>query len=223
MIKYKNLVIVGTSHIAKESLKKVKETIEKEKPDLVALELDKKRFISLIKKRKTSFSIKTIKKIGLKGFLFAFLSSFISRKLGERVNVLPGSEMLVAYYTAKKKKIPIALIDQDIEITLKRFSQTFSFKEKIRFLLDILSLPFLAFSKQKLKINLNKIPKKKFVIMMINHLKRRYPSLYKVLVEERNIIMAKKLFFLMKKYKKIVVVVGIGHEEGIIHLLKNLS
>ena len=42
-LKYKNLIIIGTSHIAKQSLEEVQRTIEKEKPEIIALELDKKR------------------------------------------------------------------------------------------------------------------------------------------------------------------------------------
>ena len=37
-MKYKNLKLVGTSHIAEESLREVQKTIEKEKPDIIALE-----------------------------------------------------------------------------------------------------------------------------------------------------------------------------------------
>ena len=37
------LKIIGTSHIAKESVEEVKDTILKEKPDIIALELDRKR------------------------------------------------------------------------------------------------------------------------------------------------------------------------------------
>jgi len=44
MIKYKNLSIIGTSHIAKQSLDEVKDIIEHTKPYINALELDKKRF-----------------------------------------------------------------------------------------------------------------------------------------------------------------------------------
>ena len=43
MIKYKNLAIIGTSHIAIESIKKVEEMISRQKPSTVAIELDKKR------------------------------------------------------------------------------------------------------------------------------------------------------------------------------------
>jgi len=43
LMNYKNLVFLGTSHIAKQSLDEVKQYIEKEKPEIIAIELDAKR------------------------------------------------------------------------------------------------------------------------------------------------------------------------------------
>ena len=40
---YNNLIIIGTSHIAKQSLKEVNDMFENENPDIIALELDRKR------------------------------------------------------------------------------------------------------------------------------------------------------------------------------------
>ena len=51
-MKYKNLTIIGTSHIAKQSLDEVKEEIETNKPDIVAIELDKNRLQALFQKKK---------------------------------------------------------------------------------------------------------------------------------------------------------------------------
>ena len=46
--------------------------------------------------------------------------------------------MLTAVKLAKKHKIQLALIDQDIEITLKRLSQEITWREKFNFLADII-------------------------------------------------------------------------------------
>ena len=57
---------------------------------------------------------------------------------------------------------------------------------------------------------------------MIQEVKKRYPNLYTVLVEERNEYMARKLVYLMKSKPndRIVAIVGAGHEEEIIKLIK---
>ena len=117
---YKNLMVIGTSHIAKQSLEDVKEAIEGWKPDIVALELDKRRLYSLFRKP-GKIRIYDIKRIGIKGFIFSLIGAWAEKKLGDMVGVAPGSEMKNAIGLARKNNIKIALIDQDIEITLKRF------------------------------------------------------------------------------------------------------
>ena len=48
----KNIVLIGTAHISQESVDEVKQIIETEKPDIVAVELDDRRYKSLIEKTK---------------------------------------------------------------------------------------------------------------------------------------------------------------------------
>jgi len=52
--------------------------------------------------------------------------------------------------------------------------------------------------------------------------KKRYPNFYRVLIEERNQIMALNLANLIKNYpdKNILAVVGAGHEKEIEKLTK---
>ena len=97
---YKNLTIIGTSHISVESIKEVQSKILKIRPDIIALELDSKRFYALTAKNK-KISLSDIKKIGLKGYLFNLIGSYLERKLGKLVGISPGSEMLEAIRIAK--------------------------------------------------------------------------------------------------------------------------
>ena len=122
-MKYKNLIIIGTSHIAKQSMKVVTSTVEKEKPEILAIELDRKRFYALTHDIKRKLKLSDIRRIGFKGFLFNVIGAWIENKLGKMVGVKPGAEMLTAINLAKKHKIKIAVIDQDIEITLRRISK----------------------------------------------------------------------------------------------------
>src|SRR3989344_5073551 len=91
---FKNLTIIGTSHIAKESILEVRKFILENKPDIIALELDQKRFIALLNKRKLKLT--DIKEIGIKGFLINLIGAYIEKKLGKLVGVSPGSEMTLA-------------------------------------------------------------------------------------------------------------------------------
>ena len=136
-MKYKNLVILGTSHIAKQSLDEVKKYIEEEKPDVIAIELDSKRLPALMSKAPRKIQLRAIRQIGLKGFVFSLIGAWAEKKLGEYVGVTPGSEMKQAVRLAKKNNMKVALIDQDIEITLRRLSKSLTWKEKWNFHVDV--------------------------------------------------------------------------------------
>jgi pheromone shutdown-related protein TraB len=219
-MRYKNLMIIGTSHIAKQSLNEVKKTIEDEKPDIVALELDKQRLYGLMSKKKEKISIYNIFRIGVKGFIFSLIGAWAEKKLGEYVGVSPGSEMKQAVRLSKKNNIKLALIDQNIEITLKRLSKTLTWKEKWNFVVDIFKA--VVFRKKEVDFDLRTVPDKKLIKTLINKVKKRYPNIYNVLVKERNEVMAKNLIRLMKEKEddKILAIVGAGHEDEIIRLIK---
>ncbi|MEW6063503.1 MAG: TraB/GumN family protein [Nanoarchaeota archaeon] len=217
MRKYKNLTIIGTSHISGESIQEVERNILEVRPEVVAIELDRKRFNSLVYNKKTKFRIRDIKSIGLKGFLFNLIGSFIENKLGKLVNVKPGSEMRMAVKSAYKIKAKIALIDQDITVTLRRLSNKLSTREKLRFVLDVLKSLFVG---EKIPFDIKKVPGKEVVAKLTNTVKKRYPTIYKVLIEERNYVMGRYLYGLMQGYNKIIAVVGIGHEAEIISEIK---
>jgi len=218
---YKNLTIIGTSHISKESIDSVKSFIENEKPSIVALELDYKRVHALLHPnpaKKNHFY--TLKSVGVKGFLFSLMGEWAEKKLGKMVGVKPGTEMITALKTAKKNGIEVVLIDQDIEITLRRFSKTLSWRERFNFIADIIKSPF---SKNKITFDLNKVPSQEMINYLVSEVKKRYPNVYKVLIEERNDVMARRLYNLMKENKKILAVMGAGHEEEIIGLIKKIE
>jgi pheromone shutdown-related protein TraB len=225
-MQYKNLTIIGTSHIARQSIHEVKEAILREKPQIIAVELDRRRLSALLGRKKQKLKIKDIRKIGIKGFLFGLIGSYVQKKLGSIVRVMPGADMLTAVKLARKKKIKIALIDQDIEITLRRISITFSWKEKFRLLADVFKAIF--FRKREMaklgikELDLTKVPEKELIKKLTKNLKKRYPNLYKVLIKERNEVMANNLKDLMYQYpqSEILAVVGAGHEEDIVNMLK---
>lgn len=44
----KELILIGTAHVSRQSAEQVKEVIEKERPDSVCVELDSQRYQSII-------------------------------------------------------------------------------------------------------------------------------------------------------------------------------
>ncbi|MBI3027684.1 TraB/GumN family protein [Candidatus Woesearchaeota archaeon] len=220
-VKYKNLVLLGTSHIAKQSLNEVKRYIEKETPDIIALELDKKRLPALMSKRQSKITLKDIKKIGLKGFFFSLFGAWAEKKLGKLVGVSPGSEMKQAIKLARKRGIKVALVDQDIEVTLNRLSNSITWGEKKNFFIDLVKAFFSR--KREIEFDLSTVPDKKIIRKMTNKLNERYPSVYKILIEGRNKVIAENLINLMEanNEKKILVILGAGHVEEVLNIVKS--
>ncbi len=223
-----NLVLIGSSHIAKQSLEEVKAAITAEKPAIIAVELDRKRFYALTSEEKPArLGIGAAFRLGITTYLFASLGAWAQKQLGGLVGVEPGAEMTAALKIAKKQHIKVALIDQDIETTFKRLSKALTKKEKWNFTKDLLKaiLPFKTKETKKLEkelmFDLSKVPEKQLINKMVKLMKEKYPSIYKVLIDERNKVMADNLIKIMKDNpdKKIVAVVGAGHEEGLVKLL----
>lgn len=214
-----NIKIIGTSHIAKQSLKEVEDAINNFKPDIIALELDRKRMYGLMSNQKSKPKIDDVFRIGFKGFLFSLIGAWAEKKLGEIVGVSPGDEMKIAIKLAKEKKIKIAMIDQDIEITLKKFSKSLSWKEKWNFLVDLVKA--FIFRKKEIDFDLRTVPSEKVIKKLIDKVKDRYPNVYNVLIAERNEVMARRLNKIMQKNPelKIVAVIGAGHKSEVEKML----
>lgn len=219
-MKYKNLTVIGTSHIAKQSLEEVKQAIEEQHPDIVALELDEPRLHALMSPKKEKLRFYNIFRVGIKGFIFSLIGAWAEKKLGDYVGVSPGSEMKQAVRLAQKNNLKLALIDQNIEITLKKLSKSITWKEKWNFIADIFKAVVLR--KKEVEFDLTTVPDKELINILVDKVKKRYPSIYNVLIKERNEIMSKRLMRLMKEKpdEHILAIVGAGHEEDIISLIK---
>ena len=215
---YKNVRLIGTSHIARTSIQRINDVFNTFQPDIVCVELDHKRLAGLLSGEKPDYSLAGIKRYGLQGYMFAMLGAYIQKKLGNVVGIKPGSDMLTAANLARANNRPLMLIDQDIEMTLKKFSKRFSFREKMRLARDIISAPF----SKRMSFNLNSVPEHEIVEKLMLQLKDRYPNLYYVLIEERNHVMAKNIYNIMSKNpeKKILVVIGAGHERDLLKMIK---
>ena len=220
-----SLHFIGTSHIARQSIQEIKRYITEEKPDIVAVELDVQRAAALMEKHPHKLSLGQVFQVGVRGYLFAKIGQYVQQKLGKMVGVSPGSEMKTALELARKQQLKIALIDQPIAVTLRNFSRQLTWREKARFVMDVVK--GLLFPQRQLKeleieqFDVRKVPEKELIIKMMKPLRKRYPNVYKTLVEDRNKYMVRNLVKLMRQHpgKKILVVVGAGHVEGMQELL----
>jgi pheromone shutdown-related protein TraB len=209
------VILVPTSHIAEESLGKVREIVDKERPDCIAVELDVNRYIAL--KDKKASSMELLKAVGPLTFLLFLVLKKLQEHLGGQVGILPGSEMLAAVEIGRRRNVQVAFIDMDIRTTLKNINAVGA-GEKLKLLWFLLKG---MFSGEKVEIDLNKIPSDKLIEEAMGVFREEFPGLYRALITERNRYMAAVLKRLSGRFEKVVAVIGAGHYRGIGRLLED--
>ncbi len=209
------LTIVGTAHISRESIEEVKKTIAEVKPDIVAVELDRKRYKVMTERKKwENTRITDLIKGGNAFFLLAqiFLGS-IQRRLGSREGVEPGAEMMIAIRCAREQRLRLKLVDRDIGITFKRMWVKMGLRERMRLLWHFIKA-LVGFDEEEEDMDISQMLKEDVISTLIQELKEIAPSVTKVLIFERDAYIARKLLE-CKAQGKTVAVVGAGHLNGI--------
>ncbi|WP_256289867.1 TraB/GumN family protein [Halobellus inordinatus] len=125
--------VVGTAHVSEESVREVEETIEAERPDVVAVELDEGRYRQMKGGEPDDIEPGDL----LRGntvfqFIAYWMLSYVQARLGEEFDVTPGADMLSAVDTAEEHGIDVALVDRDINETMQRFWSQMGIVEKLR-------------------------------------------------------------------------------------------
>ena len=218
------LTIIGTAHVSEESVNEVKDAIYEQHPEVVAIELDRGRYIRLkqqimgIEQDDTISVSKIIKenKVGL--FLTTTLLSYFQSKIGADLDVAPGSEMVGAIEASEDLGIPIALIDRDINITLQRALNKMGFIEKSKFLVSLIASVF-GFGEDEEDIDVEELKNPENLDELMEMFKDEAPSVHEVLVHERDAYLAGRINGLPQDH--VIAVVGAGHKPGIERYLDN--
>lgn len=217
----REIILVGTAHVSRESVEDVKNIIESENPDAVCVEIDQGRLNSL--KDKNRWSKLDIFKIIKQGQSFMLLASLVlssfQRRMGLETGVSPGDEMKTAVELAESRGIPYYLCDRDIQVTLRRAWAKTSFWGKNKLLASLLGS---AFSNEKVsEEELESLKEKDALNSMMEELADYLPDVKTVLIDERDTYLATKIW--QSPGKKIVAVVGAGHMPGIIAHIKSFA
>src|SRR5262245_51420485 len=208
----REILLVGTAHISAESVELVHQVIAEERPDCVCVELDERRYQALSEKNRwEGLDLReVIKHRQLATLLLNFLLSSYQKRLGGKLGVMPGSELLEATRVAEQLGIPVRLCDRDVRITLRRAWAALSFMDKNKLLATALaaSMQEQTLSEEELR----RIRQKDVLSELMNELGRVMPALKRVLIDERDGYLAQKIR--EAPGRKIVAVVGAGHVAG---------
>ncbi len=221
--------VIGTGHVLERSVRDVERVVGGDSPDIIALELDVKRFKALMERRGVpdscvgDFDFKSLLR-GVWGggsfpVLLGGLLALIQRDLGRKFGVRPGSEMVAAIQLARTGGSKVALIDRDVEITLNHVL-SIPLKEKIRlFTKNSYELELVG---NLLGTDVDGLLREENIERIMVELKKNLPGLYSALVDERDRYMAHMLLKLQEAHPDatIIAIVGAGHRRGIGYYLK---
>lgn len=209
----KEITLIGTAHVSRESADLVVKVIEEEKPDTVCVELCESRYKAIKQKNRWQNTdlIKVIRE--KKSFLLLsnlLLTSF-QKKIGQKLGIKPGEEMIRAMDSADSVGAHIHLADRDIRITLSRTWRLMGLWTKMKLLAQLVtSMGEVDSIKEE---DIEKMKDKDVLETLLSEIGKTLPELRRILIDERDMYLTEKIR--SAPGKRIVAVVGAGHVPGI--------
>ncbi|MGD8835751.1 MAG: TraB/GumN family protein [Desulfobacteraceae bacterium] len=210
----KDVLLIGTAHVSKQSVELVKAVVEDEKPDTVCVELCPSRYQTISQKDRWQNMdiIKVIKE--KKSFLLLsnlMLAAF-QKRIAAKLDIRPGQEMIQAIESAQAVDAQIHLADRDVRVTLSRTWRQMGLWTRFKLIFQMI----LSFGGME-EINAEDVERLKQQDMLeaiLAELGQSMPTLRHALIDERDQYLAAKIR--TAPGQKIVAVVGAGHVPGIL-------
>ena len=206
--------VIGTAHISSSSVAAVKAQIESFQPDIVAVELCSSRHTALTSNRRLDKEglLKVVKEGKAPLVMLQSLLAAEQRKMGLDEGEQPGAELLAAVKTAEEANLEVALIDRDIQTTLRRAWKRMKFFEKVKILWSLLGDDEDEDAPEVSQL----LEDQDLLSSLMEELKTFSPGAGAVLIDERDAYLAGKIAALEKGSDlRILAVVGAGHLKGI--------
>lgn len=215
----KELILIGTAHVSKLSAEQVKEVIEAEQPDSVAIELDAQRYQSVTENSKWKemdiFKIIKEKKSSL--LLMNLAISSFQNRLADQFGIKPGQEMIQGIESAKENGAELVLADRNIQVTFSRIWGNIGLWGKVQLLMSVF---FSIFSKETIsEEDLEKMKSQDTLSAVMDDFTQAFPRLKTPLIDERDQYLAQMIKD--APGKKIVAVLGAAHIPGITKEIHN--
>jgi len=213
-----NLRLLGTAHISKASADAARREVAEYEPDIVAIELCKSRLDALT--RPDRFDNETLGKVLREGkaplVLFQSMLAVEQRRMGLAEGEKPGTDLLAAMQAAAEAQKEVALVDRDIQTTLRRAWRRMRFREKWRVMSALLFQ-----DEEDEEVNVDELLENTDLITeLMGELRDVAPAAGEVLIDERDEFLAGSIQQLRPE-GKILAVIGAGHLEGVAAHLRN--
>lgn len=197
------IVLVGVAHVIDVS-RQIDELVGHYSPGAVGVELDPARYRAMLDKSPRG-------NVPLPYRLLALMQRRLAEQFGGEV----GAEMLAAIEAARKHGAQSIFIDVDAGKLFNSLLRQMSFKERV--LLFFSSFTGLFMSRRRVEKELEQFQSNEEMYM--NAMAQSYPTVKRVLIDERNEHMAQALLKAESEFGSVLAVVGDGHVEGIRKLL----
>jgi len=209
----KQVILIGTAHISRDSVNMVRQVIEEEQPDTVCVELDDQRYQAIRDPHRwRSLNLVQVLRSGQGAFLLANLAlSSVQKRMGMATGVKPGEELAAAAEEAENRQLHLSLIDRNIRTTLLRAWRQTGFWKKLHLFSALLAG---MFDNTKLdEEQLAELRQHDTLSALLREMGDNLPGIKTILVDERDRYMA---YHIAKAPgSKIVAVIGAAHMPGI--------
>ena len=209
----KEILLIGTAHVSKQSAKLVEDTIHEQNPDTVCVELCQTRLASLkdADRWRNMDIVKVIKeKKALLLFINLLLASF-QKKMADKFGIKPGQEMINAIKAADECEALIVPADREIQITLSRVWRGMGVWEKLKLMFSFI-FSFGA-TDDISEEDIENMKKEDILQTLLSDVKKAHPIIEKSLINERDQFLAQKIR--TAPGEKIIAIVGAAHAPGI--------
>jgi pheromone shutdown-related protein TraB len=213
----KEILIIGTAHVSQKSVDEVWRVIREERPDTVCVELDEARYQTLVDKT-TWQKLDIFEIIRQKRVLFLLSSLALGayqRRMGEKLGVMPGAELLAGVEAAREVGAEVVLADRDVQATLKRTWANLGFWDKAQMAGGLISAPFAVEDIDETKIE--ELKDKDTIGEIMHQVAEEMPRIKTPLIDERDAYLMSTIQ--AAPGKKIVGVVGAAHVAGMVRRL----
>ncbi len=206
------IILIGTGHVFNLS-QALLNIFDERQPDILCIELDKQRYEGLILKQTNPEKYHETSKN--QPVVYKLLARF-QDGMAKEYGVQAGQEMITTIEYARRHNLPLAFIDMNAQMMFSKMIKKMSIREKIKMMFSGIGGFFI--SKKRVEKELENIQKN--FDEYLNEIGKKFPTIKRVLIDERNEFMAQQLVIANEKYKKVIAVVGDGHIPGLVDLLK---
>lgn len=211
--KGKEIILIATAHVSKESAELVKAVIAAENPDSVCIELDEGRYQTIQNpKAWESMDITQVIKSKKVILLLANLAlSSYQKRIAQKLNITVGQEMIQGIASAKEVGAQIVLADRSIQITFLRIWRLLSFWEKMKLLFSFIMSED---SEQEItEADLQAMLEEDMLSSVLKDMRAQFPKIGEILISERDQYLAAKIK--EAPGNKVVAILGGAHVPGV--------